>query len=133
MKTEMNPVGWFEIYTSDLGRAKAFYEATFELTLEKLPAPEVEGVPPVEMFAFPSDMEKMLPGACGAICKMDGVEPGAGGTLVYFSCEDCAETAKRAELAGGSVVAPKFSIGQYGFISMVIDTEGNTIGLHSQS
>ena len=27
----------------------------------------------------------------------------------------------------------KFSIGQYGFIALVTDTEGNTIGLHSMA
>lgn len=133
MSIENNAVGWFEIYASDLERARAFYEATFEVTLSELPAPEVEGVPPVQMLAFPSDQEKFLPGAAGAICKMEGVEPKTGGTLVYFSCQDCAHNAELAEKAGGKIQAPKFSIGQYGFIVMVEDTEGNTIGLHSMA
>ena len=34
----MNPVGWFEIYVQDMGRAKAFYEAVFDVTLEELNA-----------------------------------------------------------------------------------------------
>jgi predicted enzyme related to lactoylglutathione lyase len=34
--------------------------------------------------------------------------------------------------AGGTVLKPKMSIGSYGFMSLVLDTEGNTIGLHSQ-
>ena len=29
-----NPVGWFEIYVQDMPRAKAFYEAVFQGTLE---------------------------------------------------------------------------------------------------
>jgi uncharacterized protein len=33
--------------------------------------------------------------------------------------------------AGGQVYAAKQSIGQYGFISLLIDTEGNLIGVHS--
>jgi hypothetical protein len=33
--------------------------------------------------------------------------------------------------AGGRIERPKMSIGEYGFISMVYDTEGNMIGLHS--
>lgn len=132
MNIERNPVGWFEIYTSDLGRAKAFYEATFEVSLAELPSPEAENVPPVKMLAFPTDQEKFLPGAPGAICYMEGVEPKTGGTLVYFACQDCAHNAALAEKAGGKIQAPKFSIGQYGFISIVEDTEGNTIGLHSQ-
>ncbi|MEM9080647.1 MAG: VOC family protein [Verrucomicrobiota bacterium] len=132
MSVEQNAVGWFEIYVADLERAKGFYEATFEIQLVELPAPEAEGVPPVKMLAFPSDQEKFLPGAAGAICQMEGVEPGVGGTLVYFQCQDCAHNAALAEKAGGKIQAPKFSIGQYGFISMVEDTEGNTIGLHSR-
>ena len=132
MELKTNVVGWFEIYVADLERAKKFYEATFEISLQELPAPEAENVPPVKMLAFPTSQEEFWPGAPGAICQMDGVEPGVGGTLVYFNCKDCEETAKLAEKAGGVIQAPKFSIGQYGFISMVQDSEGNTIGLHSK-
>lgn len=132
MSITRNPIGWFEIYVSDMDRAKAFYETTFEVNLMELPAPEVEGAPPVQMLAFPMGEDDTLPGAPGAICKMDGAEPGVGGTLVYFSCEDCAVTADRAAAAGGQIQAPKFSIGQYGFIAIVGDSEGNTIGLHSK-
>jgi len=127
MNKDLNPVGWFEIYVSDLDRAKAFYEAVLDVKLEQLPLP-AEG-PLVEMWSFP--MLDNTQGACGAICKMDGVDPGTGGTMIYFSCEDCAADQARVEGAGGQVVRPKFSIGEYGFISIVIDTEGNTIGLHS--
>lgn len=131
MSVETNAVAWFEIYVSDLDRARAFYEATLEVTLSELPAPQGEGMPSVHMLAFPSDYEKMLPGAAGALCKMEGVEPKTGGTLVYFSCQDCAHNAELAAKAGGKILAPKFSIGEYGFIAMVEDSEGNTIGLHS--
>ena len=98
---------------------------------ETHPTPEVEGFPPIKMLTFPTDQEKLLPGVAGAVCQMEGVEPKTGGTLVYFSCKDCAHNAALAEKAGGKIQAPKFSIGQYGFISMIEDTEGNTIGLHS--
>jgi len=32
---------------------------------------------------------------------------------------------------GGKIVKEKFSIGEYGHIALVTDTEGNMIGLHS--
>jgi uncharacterized protein len=118
-----NPVGWFEIYVNDMARAKAFYETVLDISLESLSA---EGV---EMWSFPMNMEAN--GASGAICKMDGCGPGAGGTLVYFNCDDCSVEEARVAAAGGVVYKPKFSIGQYGFIALVADTEGNTIGLHS--
>lgn len=121
-----NPVGWFEIYVDDMSRAKTFYETVFKVSFEKLVDPIDSGV---EMYAFPSDMEKY--GASGALAKMEGIDPGGNSTLIYFSCEDCAVEESRVEDAGGKVHEPKMSIGDYGFISMIIDTEGNVIGLHS--
>jgi uncharacterized protein len=64
---------------------------------------------------------------------MEGAGPSAGlGTLVYFTCVNCEVEQERAVAAGGKVLKPKFSIGEYGFISIVSDPEGNTIGLHSR-
>ena len=120
-----NPVGWFEIYVQDMARAKAFYEAVFAARLDRLPGTEMD------MWAFPMAMEKY--GAPGALIHMPGVPSGGGGTLVYFSCADCAIEAARVEAAGGKIAKPKFAIGQYGFISLVNDTEGNMIGLHSMT
>ncbi|MRR35878.1 VOC family protein, partial [bacterium] len=37
----------------------------------------------------------------------------------------------RAAEHGGRVHQEKMSIGEYGFIALVLDTEGNMIGLHS--
>ena len=67
-------------------------------------------------------------GASGARAQMEGVAPGGGGTLIYFSC---AVEAARAAEQGGSVVQEKMPIGESGFIALVNDTEGNMIGLHS--
>lgn len=124
-----NPVGWFEIYVQDLNRAKAFYETVFKVALNKLDSPTP--VPGLEMLAFPMSMEGS--GASGAIVKMEGCPSGGMGTLVYFSCEDCAIEASRVEAAGGSICKPKMAIGEYGFIALVMDTEGNMIGLHSMN
>jgi predicted enzyme related to lactoylglutathione lyase len=122
-----NPVGWFEIYVDDMNRAKTFYEAVFETTLEKLPAGDLE------MWNFPMsrDCTGESSGAAGALVCMPGCKAGGGGTIVYFVCDDCAVEAARVEPAGGKVFKPKFSIGPYGFISLVVDTEGNMFGLHS--
>ncbi len=131
MNKDRNPVGWFEIYVTDMDRAQAFYEAMLDVKLQDLPAPDDS----IQMKAFPmrapDECGGELPGACGALAKMERVSPGGGGTVVYFSCVDCAEDEARAGKAGGQIVKSKFSIGEYGFISMVLDTEGNLIGLHS--
>ncbi len=118
-----NPVGWFEIYVADMIRARAFYEAVFGVALAEL------GSPGMEMWAFPMLPER--PGASGALVRMPGFPMGGNNILVYFSCADCAVEAAKAAESGGNVHKEKMSIGQYGFIALVIDTEGNMIGLHS--
>ena len=119
-----NPVGWFEIYVQDMERARRFYEAVFRTTLQKLNSPG-----PHEMWAFP--MAADAGGASGALIRMPGVGSGNGGTMVYFSCADCADEAGRVVQAGGRTENPKMSIGEYGFVAHAIDTEGNMFGLHS--
>jgi predicted enzyme related to lactoylglutathione lyase len=125
MKT--NPVGWFEIYVQDMNRARAFYEAVFVTKLEKLPGPDID------MWCFPMSQDCSTPlyGAPGALVHLPGCPSGGSGTIVYFVCEDSAVEEARVAPAGGKVFKTKFSIGQYGFIALVTDTEGNMIGLHS--
>jgi len=62
---------------------------------------------------------------------MEGFPSGGNSTIVYFTCSDCAVEAKRASESGGKIHKEKFSIGQYGFIALILDTENNMIGLHS--
>ena len=124
-----NAVCWFEIYVNDIERAKAFYEKVLNQPLVRLDNPEEpQDFPQPEMWAFP--MEER-PGASGAICKMEGVQAGGNSTLVYFDTDDCANEESRIEAAGGKVVVPKMGIGEYGFITIAQDTEGNNIGFHS--
>ncbi len=121
-----NPVGWFEIYVDDMERAKAFYQKVFEIKFELISDPTNEGL---VMNTFPSDMEQY--GAGGALVKMSDYPAGHNSIIVYFSCDDCAVEESRVKDAGGEVQRNKMSIGEYGFISLVKDTEGNMIGLHS--
>lgn len=118
-----NPVGWFEIYVQDMGRAKAFYESVFGVKLEKLNDEQPE------LWRFPQSMTSY--GASGALASVEGMPSGGNSTLVYFTCADCADQLSRAVQAGGKVMKEKFSIGEYGFIALAFDTEGNLIGLHS--
>lgn len=127
MKKIINPVGWFEIYVGNIDRAKRFYETVLDKELSDLPM--AEGLGDMKMVAFP--MVDNAPNASGALVKMEHVEPGGNSTIVYFSCDNCEVEQNRVEAAGGKILKPKFSIGEYGFISLVLDTEGNCIGLHS--
>ena len=118
-----NPVNWFEIYVDDIKRAKKFYEDVLGVKLDKLSGTDLE------MWTFP--MEQNGTGAAGSLVYMEGVKAGGNSTIVYFSCNDCATEEGRVETAGGRVFKTKFSIGQYGFIVLAFDTEGNMFGLHS--
>ena len=118
-----NPVGWFEIYVQDMQRAKLFYETVFQVKLEKL------GSPGIEMWAFPMGMDR--PGSSGSLVRMEDYPSGGNSTLVYFSCADCAVEGARVVKSGGRIQREKISIGEYGFIVLAFDTEGNMFGLHS--
>lgn len=120
-----NPIGWFEIYVQDMQRAKEFYQAVFDVTLSPLSSPDLD------IWAFPMDQTSY--GASGALVKMPGMQPSGTGVLVYFRCDDCAVQAQRAVQAGGTLQRAKISIGQYGHMALVVDTEGNLIGLHSMN
>lgn len=120
-----NPVGWFEIYVNDMERAKAFYETVFGVKLSRLDSPGMD------MWVF--DMNNQAYGASGALVCMPGFAAGGNSVLVYFSCADCAVEASRAAAAGGQIQKEKMSIDPYGHIALVLDTEGNMIGLHSMA
>ena len=121
----MNAVGWFDIYVSDMDRAVSFYEAVLDTKLEKMDDPTGE----TQMMSFAGDMQAY--GAAGALVKTEHAKPGPGGTQVYFSVEECATQQERVSDAGGTVIRPKFSIGQFGFVVLCKDTEGNMIGFNS--
>jgi len=123
MAIKTNPVNWFEIPATDLNRAQAFYEhiLSVELSLQEMG--------PMKMAWFP--MEKDIPGAAGSLVKAQGQTPSHAGTLVYFSVEDIESVLKKVNEKNGKTLHPKESIGEYGFIALFEDSEGNRVGLHS--
>lgn len=118
-----NAINWFEIFVSDLGRAKAFYETILNRPLTSI---EMEGCQ-MALFA-----EGGAEGTGGALTKMEGYKPGPGGTLVYLDVEgDLDGVLSRIPSAGGKVVRERTAIPPHGFIGILEDTEGNIVGLHS--
>lgn len=122
-----NPFNWIEIYVEDMGRAQNFYETVLDIKLIPMQTPDNSG--DLEMLCFPWIEGEM--NISGALCKTSAIKPGSGGTLVYFTCDDCDLETSRVESAGGKVLQKKMSIGDYGFCSVAMDTEGNSIGFHS--
>ncbi|MCH5596714.1 VOC family protein [Niabella ginsengisoli] len=123
---KFNPVVWFEIYVDDMERATKFYETVLNIKLEQMSDPSDESM---QMKAFPGDMKNH--GTSGTLVKMEGGKVGGTDVIIYFGCEDCAVEESRVKAVGGKICKPKMPIGEYGFCSIVTDTEGNTIGLHS--
>ncbi len=123
--SKMNAIGWFDIFVEDLDRAVAFYQTVLGCALEPMGDPTGE----TRMMSFPADMN--VYGAGGALTQSPHGGPGVGGTIVYFNAENCAVEEARVAEAGGQVVRPKFSIGEYGFVTLAMDTEGNMFGIAS--
>ena len=119
-------ITWFHIPASDITRAKTFYETICGFSLEKMEAPNME------MWAFPADRRNGEVG--GAVVGGEGAFPSATGTAVFLNADpDLQAVLDRVKGAGGKILMPKTAIGmEAGYFAMVADTEGNTVGLHSQ-
>jgi predicted enzyme related to lactoylglutathione lyase len=123
MKT--NAINWFEIFVFDFERAKSFYEKILARPL----APVSSDACQMALFAEGGDE-----GTGGAITKMEGFQPGAGGTLVYLDVEgDLDGVLQRIPAAGGKVIRDRMAIPPHGFIGIFEDSEGNVVGLHSMT
>jgi len=123
MAEKWNPVVWFEIPVEDLDRAKSFYEDVFEIKLE------LNEIGPMKMAWF--TMIEGVPGAPGALVKMEDYTPSDEGVRIYLTTPDIEGTLDRITANGGEILMSRTSIGEYGFIAQFSDTEGNRIALHS--
>lgn len=122
-----NVVGWFEIPVSDMDRAAKFYEAVFDINLSR----HIFGN--FEMAWFP-EAESQI-GSAGSLVKSDkNYKPSTEGVLIYFTAQsgDLENELGKVEKAGGKVLMSKTPVSEeYGFMALILDTEGNRIALHS--
>lgn len=120
-------VSWFEIPATDLDRATKFYETLFGVELIPMDMPNIK------MRMFP--LADMMNNIGGAIVDSGGFhKPSASdGVLIYLNGNpDVQHILDKVEAAGGSIFLPKTEISpEYGFMAIIIDTEGNRIGFHS--
>jgi uncharacterized protein len=122
-----NAISWFEIPTIDLDRAQRFYETIFATSLIPLDLQNLR------MRMFP--IENQMSGIGGALChNKDFYKPSStDGPLIYLNGNpDVQNVLDRVEAAGGKIVVPKTQISpEYGYMAVILDTEGNRIALHS--
>ena len=117
-----NAINFFEIPSIDFDRAVTFYHEILGVEFHH----EVFMGTPTAMF--PSSPA----GAGGAIIHND-IKPSSDGPLIYLNANgQLPEVVARVERAGGRVLLPVTSIGDPGQIAIILDTEGNRVGLHSE-
>ena len=120
-----NALNWFEIPVSDFDRAKKFYETIFSYEIPE----NIMGQ--ARMGFFLHDFKNGKIG--GAIVhNPELITPGTNGSLIYLNCQpDLQVVLDRVEKAGGKIMLQKTEISpEYGFMAVIIDTEGNRIALH---
>ncbi|HZW53973.1 MAG TPA: VOC family protein [Candidatus Elarobacter sp.] len=115
---------WFEIPTADFDRARRFYETILEKPLNEIPF----GPARIAMFPYED------PGVGGCLDEGSESRPSDTGVVVYLPAHGRLDrTLELVEPAGGRVVVPKNAIPNVGFVAHIVDSEGNRIGLHSNS
>jgi uncharacterized protein len=123
-----NVVGWFEIPVTDMDRAVKFYETVFDFKLQR------EKMGELDMAWFPS--KENVTGSAGSLVCMPGYyKPSADGSLLYFTTNsgDISVELSRVEKAGGKILMERKQISEeYGYMALVLDSEGNRIALHSR-
>lgn len=123
----MSSISWFEIPTKDIERAQKFYEAIFQTQLVSMDAAGFL------MRIFP--VEDMMKDVSGALVYNEEFYACSdhAGSLIYLNANpDVQNVLDRVEAAGGSIIVPKTEISpEHGFMGIILDTEGNRIGLHS--
>ena len=123
MTKTTNPVSWFEIATTDIARAKNFYETVFNLELK------INEMGATKMAMFP--MIEGVSTFSGALVQGEGYTPSKLGTFIYFSVENIDTTLTKIKESGGKLITEKTDIGEYGWTAHFLDCEGNRVALHT--
>ncbi len=124
MTSKENAINWFEISVKNIKRAKKFYETIFGIKMDEM---EMMGM---KMAFFPFDQKGGK--IAGGICESKMHKPSKDGVKIYLNGNpDLKKTLSKVEKAGGKITMPKTSLGPNGFMAFFTDTEGNSIGLHS--
>ena len=116
-----NRAVWFDIPIANLDRANAFYSAVLDCGVSK---EEYEGI------SFSVIEHKDGVGGC-LVPKPDEITADKG-LLLYLNVEGRIRDAVTKTVEhGGKVLEDVHAIGPHGFRSIIVDSEGNRMCLHS--
>ena len=115
----LNQPTWFDLSTSDLPAAKAFYGELFGWTFH-------DGGP--ELGHYTQAHRNGHPAAAVA-AKMPGMEQTPTVWTVYFGVADAAQTAAAITAQGGSMMVPPMDVMGLGTMAVATDPEGAVFGL----
>ena len=120
-----NAISWFEIPSTQLDKAQAFYEAVLGCKLRR------EAMGPSQGAVFPYEGDQGVGGAL--LAGPTAPAPASGGTLVYLDASPSLDAAvARALKAGGKVALPRQALPPgMGFFAHITDLDGNRVGLHA--
>jgi predicted enzyme related to lactoylglutathione lyase len=126
MDGSVNIINWFEISVGDIARAKKFYETIFSISMDE----QMEAMGMLMVF-FPA--ENMNGKVSGGLVQGPMHKPSTEGAKIYFNGNpDLAVALAKVEAAGGKVTMPKTKItDEIGYMAFFIDTEGNSVAMHS--
>ncbi|MCB0645483.1 MAG: VOC family protein [Saprospiraceae bacterium] len=121
----MNAINWFEIPATDLERAYDFYYSILSGKVKK----GTFGNGELVLFDVPFNSGEAVG---GSIVVRENFVPTAGGAMIYLNAfGPLSEATNKVESSGGQVLVPFMDLGKFGFASIIIDSEGNRIGLLS--
>jgi uncharacterized protein len=127
--SETNILTWFEIPVLDTQRAKKFYETILNIEM----VIRADGDDEAVFFPYDPNIIQATSGrVTGVLSKSNRNSPSGNGTLVYINASpDIQDVLDRVKQAGGKIVMPKTKM-IAGFIAVIIDSEGNKVGLHAE-
>lgn len=126
---QTNVLTFFEIPVMDIDRSKKFYETILDIEMVK----RLDGNDEAVFFPFNPNVVQATSGrVTGVLSKTERNSPSSNGTVVYINASpDIQIMLDKVEQTGGKILVPKTKI-PAGFIAIIIDSEGNKIGLHAE-
>jgi len=121
----MNAIHWFEIPAIDLDRAFAFYQIILNNHVRK----GTFGHSEIVLFDVPFETGEAVG---GSIVVREDLKPTCDGSILYLNTfGKLSEAVSKVENAGGKVLGPFIDLGKFGYSAIIMDSEGNKIGLLS--